>query len=426
MRVLLLLIAVATAGCLLLDEDLPEPEQEPRIWHLSSDVVLHDMFCGDCHYGMTEMWLADWTQDDAGWQLKVSPRWAEAPLYAVQVGELLESSGWLSANVQAGDTHTITFDGGDADHVLFKAYGSGPSHDALALTANRQDEVVTQVTLTAPDGTVYEADGPEQDLRIIVAPGASGTWSADVTLVEGAPTGSVHALYELLAGDVVPYVDDAHTFRFPSNETGAPPEVHLRIQPHHDHAAFQNSEWDAMDSTPFDITYTPQAGPAPVPREWNETEIDALWVADEYLFHEFGGSWQAIYQDEPGHNDLGVGGSYPGFSSPDGSPVLPGTDAIRLELTWTPATEEPALKVKFSPAHWVYFLYPDSDVRGPGFATFEIPIIPMWWESPNQTLEWLEPGRVRSYYDIAPYLVEDGEIHAVDLDFNLKAYAVRY
>ncbi len=426
MRLLLLVIAVALAGCLWLDEELPAPETEERSWHLSSDVVLHEGFCGDCHYGMTEMWLADWEQDALGWNLTIRPRWVEAPLVAVQVGSLIETSGWQAAPVGLGETHTVSFEAGDADHVLFKAYGSGPANDALTLSANRQDVVVTKVVLTAPDGTAYDAVGPEEDLRIVVAPGAAGTWQGAVTYVDGAPGGSVHTYYELLEGEVVTDVEDQARFRFLSNDTGAPPAVHLRVQPHHDHALFQNSDWDMMDSTAFDITYTPQAGPWPQPRTWNQTEIDALWSGKEYLFHSFSGSLTGVYQDQPGHNDLGLGGGYPGFDAPDGSPVLPGTDMIRLELTWTPATEEPALSIKFSPANWVYFLYPDADIREPGRAVFEVPITPTWWEEPDQTLEWYEPGVVRSYYDIAPYIAEDGQIHAVDLDFRVDAYAVRY
>ncbi len=425
-RFLLLLVAVATAGCLWLDAETPEPEPVARSWHLSSDVVVQEGFCGDCHYGMTEMWLADWEQDALGWNLTVRPRWVEAPLVAVQVGSLLEASGWHAAEVGIGETHTVSFDAGDADHVLFKAYGSGPAHDVLALSANRQDVVVTKLVLTAPDGTAYDATGPEEDLRIVIAPGAPGTWQAQVTYVDGPPGGSVHTYYELLEGDVVSDVQDEAKFRFLSNETGAPPVVDLRVQPHHDHALFQNSDWDSMDSTAFGITYTPQSGPWPEPRTWNETEIDAFWPADEYLFHSFTGSLMGVYQDQPGHNDLGFGGGYPGFSSPDGDPVLPGTRSIRLELTWSPATEEPALNVKFSPAHWVYFLYPDATERGPGRAVFEVPITPVWWEEPDQTLEWLEPGVVRSFYDIAPYIAEDGEVHVLDLDFELKAFALRH
>ncbi len=425
----LLALAALTAGCMwMADEQAPAPTP-PSVWHMSSEVVASPGFCGDCHYGLDEFWLTDWALQDGNWSLTVRPRYVEAPLYAVQVGDepVAAESGWERHESGPGQGMLVEWSVGDADHVLFKAYGSGPDSVALDATANRQDVVVTHAVLVAPDGTRFEAAGPEQDLRIVTAPGQPGVWRAELAFLDGPPDGFLYTYHEELFGELVPHVDGrgATTFVFPANETGAPPATTLRLQPHHDHALFQNTDWDSMDSTPFTIHFTPIPGPAPAPKVWNQTEIDALWDGDEYLMHSMAGSMRALYVDQPGHNDLGFGGGYPGFDAPDGNPVLPGTRTLRLELTWEPATDEPAFSVKFSPANWPYFLYPDADIREPGRAVFEVAITPMWWERPDQTLEWYEPGVVRSYYDIAPYIVEDGELHAAAFDYQLRAYAVR-
>lgn len=428
----LVLLVVTTAGCLWFADDAADPADTDRAWHLSSEIVTQPGFCGDCHYGMEEMWRAEWAQEAGNWTLTVAPRFTEAPLYAVQVGDdpVLDSSGWQSAEWVLGDTHTVPFDVGEAaQHVLVKVYGSGPENMALDLSANRADVVHTALALVAPDGTRYDAEGPEQDLRIVTAPAQAGTWEAQVTFVDGgAPTGSVHVLHETLLGDLVPRLGwgEEATFTFPANATGAPPATTLRVQPYHEHAPFQNTDWDPYDSTAFLVGYAPQPGPWPEPRTWNETAIDALWDGrDEHRFHAFSGSFQGAYLDSTGHNDPGIGGSYPGFAAPDGDPVLPGTERVRLELSWSPAIDEPALRVKMSPANWPYFFHPNATERGPGFAVFEVPIQPLWWEEPDQTLEWYEPGVVRSYYDIAPYLKEDGSVHAAAFDWHLEAFAVR-
>lgn len=424
------LLALVAAGCLWLGDEVAQPP-EALDWHLSSTVIHQEGFCGDCHYGLTEFWLADWEREQANWTLTVRPRYAEAPLYAVQVGAdaVLHASGWQEQEWSEQETRTITFDVADADHVLFKAFGSGPQHDALDASATRRDVVETALVLTAPDGTRHEATGPEDDLRIVVAPAQHGTWQARVTFVAGAfPEGRLLTYHELLRGEVVERLDPGQeaTFRFPASETGAPPATMLRVQPHHDHAAFQNTDWDPYDSTWFEISFDPQPGVAPAPRTWNQTEVEAMWDGREaYLMHTMQGAMRAAYVDEPGHNDPGAGSSYPDFQSPDGLPVLPGTDHLRFELTWHPPVAEPDVMVKFSPAQWPYFIYPEADERSPGRAVFRSNIAAMWWEAPDQTLEWYEPGVVRSHYDIAPYIREDGEAHVVALDYELRVHAVR-
>lgn len=425
------LFAIVVAGCVWLTDEAEEDDGPDPEWHMSSEVVYQQGFCGDCHYGLTEFWLADWQREADNWTLTVKPRYPEAPLYAVQVDDepVVDATEWEQQTWAKGDTRTIAFDVDEADHVLFKAFGTGPAQSMLDATETRRDVIETALVLTAPDGTRHEATGPENDLRIVVAPGQAGRWEAHVTFVDGElPDGRLFTYRELLRGDVTERLDPGQerVFRFPANQTGAPPQTTLRLQPHHDHAAFQNSDWDAHDSTWFEVTYSPRPGPAPGPPSWNQTAIDDMWDGrDEYLVHEMQGTMEALYVDEPGHNDVGIGSSYPHFQSPDASPVIAGTDHLRFELTWDPPIDEPALMVKVSPAQWPYFIYPEAEHREPGRAVFEVRIVPMWWEAPDQTLEWYEPGVVRSHFDIAPHIEEDGDPHLLSLDYTLRVHAVR-
>ncbi len=422
----LLGLALVVAGCLsVADEVEPAPE---TVWHLSSDIEHEPGFCGDCHYGIEEFWLADWTQTEGNWTLSVRPKYAEAPLHALSIGDQGARGDWIVADVGPIEgSGMVKFEAPAGDWLIIKVFASGPQNDALDLSANRQDVRSIDVALHTPSGQRVVVEGPEDDLHIAVVPYEPGEWVIDVDGPrEGL--GSITYRWEIVNGTMVPTVapGDEAIFTFPAGPDGAPPNTTLRLHPHHDHAEFQNSDWDAMDSHGYAVHFTPNLGPAPEPKAWNATEIEALWDGRaEYVFREWSGSMTAAYKDDYGHNDPGAGSDYPQFNSPDGIPVLPGTGMVRIDLTWEPATDEPDLLVKMSPANWPYFLEPEARDRGAGWATFDFPITPNWWEHPEQTLEWLEPGVVRSYYDIAPFIREDGELHVVNLDYTMTATAVR-
>ncbi len=424
----LALFVVLVSGCLWLAEEPVAEPREPLVFHLSSNITHEPGFCGDCHYGIEEFWLADWAPEGDHWTLTVRPKYPEAPLYGVHVGSLDGGSEWTTLDwAPATTSKEIGFDVGPADTLLFKVFASGPQDDALGATANRNDVWPIDVTLVSPSGVEIVVQGPEDDLHIGVVDAEPGRWQAIVDAV-GPPPATLSWRHLAFTGETVPFVGDGDeaVFRFPAGLDGSPPEEALWLHPHHDHAAFQNSDWDSMDSTMFTVSYRGELGPAPLPIEWNATQIDSLWDGrTEYVFREWSGSIQGAYLDGEGHNDAGVGGSYPQFNSPDGIPVLPGTSKVRIELTWEPATNEPDFLVKMSPAHWPYFFEPEAIDRGAGIAIFEFPIAQQFWEHPDQTLEWLEPGVVRSYYDIAPYIREDGDVHAVALDYTMRAFAVR-
>lgn len=414
------IIVVAFAALLMLGgDDAPIDEvDEDKEWHQASSIAVQMGFCGDCHYGMEEMWNAAWTADDDLWTLQVSPRFPEAPLYGVQVlpadtGPVAGDPIDQTAQMAWGDVMTATLDvPDDATGVLVRFHGAPPEAlpPELAVTYNQPNDYATTLAVVAPDGTRHDVQGPEEDLKIGVFAGdtaMAGQWRIEASIASGefpVATGVLHA--EALRGQIAPELStlaDTWSQEYVADPDGAPPAVTLRLWPYHDHAEFENTDWDSMDSTPFAVTYTPTTGPAPSPRTWNETAIDALWDGDtERVVLDRSGSRQDIYVQEPGHNDPGLGGSYPSFG-PLGDPVWPGTATARFDLSWEPAVEAPDFKVRFSPANTVYFFEPEELERSPGQAVFEIAVQPAWWEEPDQVLAWLDPDQVTSYWDIASY-----------------------
>lgn len=434
---LLVLLSLAVAGCFAGDPVGPAPERME--WHAAPTVTATDRFCGDCHYGLEEFWTATWIPDAGGgpvgnWTLEVAPRYPEAPLHAVQVVEdgttVLWESGRLEAQWTPAQVWTEIVEVPEGAGALFaRVHGEPLESTGFAELQMVPTDYVTALALVAPDGTRHEAAGPEQDLKILTIPDPEpGAWALEASLLGGdAPAALGVAWIEVLAGDVVPVmqsVSGGRTWTFPANGTGAPPEVQVRVQPHHDHALFENADWDAYDSSPFLIGFAPAPGLAPASPAWNETDIEAIWGgAAEKVVLERSGSFLGAYVDEPGHNDPGFGSSYPAFGSL-GDPVLPGTTEVRFEMTWTPPLELPGLGVKFSPAGTPYFFEPAGVERSAGRAVFEATVPPLWWEAPDQTLAWLS-DEVTSYWDVAPFLADAAGPRVVAVDWALRMTLVR-
>lgn len=441
----LALAAVAATVALVVSLDGPAdppPDPDDPTWHVAGSTTGTDRFCGDCHYGLTEMWDATWTRAERNWSLEVAPAYLEAPLWTVQVtdskeGLVLAASDWLTFDWRAGETWSTTFQvPEDATAVFARLHGTGPDEperpagvpDLGRALAMRPNDAVTALRLVAPDGTEHDADGPDADLKMLTVPAQAGSWSLHATLLDGdLPAGVGWASWEALGGEVVagvPSRSEPLRRTFEGNGTGAPPELWLRLRPYHDHAPYEHTDWDPYDASPFVTRFTAAPGPEPPERVWNRSAVDALWGgAGERVVLERTGSFTGAYVDGEGHNDPGLGSSYPGFGSL-GDPVWPGTGTVRFEVTWEPELDLPGMGVRFSPAGIPHFLDATEAERGPGRAVFETAVQPQWWEEPDQVLAWLDPDRVTSYWDIAPLLRGEGpQAHSVD--WRLRVVAER-
>ncbi len=437
-------VVVVAAGALLWWPDADGPDDSVRRveWHANATYSFTNRFCGDCHYGLTEMWRADWTPVEeanvtVAWDLAVSPQWPDADLYAVQVslneGALvLWESGERRQEVLLGETWSWTFDVPDGASAIFaRLHGQGPEAPAdCRIVAACPNDYETALALIDPDGQRTASEGPETDLRLLtVMDPAPGVWTLEAVLEAGeSPRAQAVAFVDVLGGNVTPHLHgtDQVVHRLPAGPTGAPPSAWLRLQPHHDHRLYENIDWDLYDSSPFVVAFEARPGPAPGPRVWSAEEIEEVWNGQSAkVFLEREGSLAVAYVDEPGHNDPGVGGSYPGFG-PLGNPVPHGAARVEFELTWSPPTAEPNFGIRFSPAGTPYFFDAVAVGREPGRALFETTVEPEWWEEPDQVLAWLDPDRVTGYWDVAPRLVEEpGAARAAVLDWHLTATAVR-
>ncbi len=435
----ILVLAVSVTALLTMDSsDPPSPISEPELWHVASSTAVSERFCGDCHYGMTEMWDTVWTQDNRNWTLTVSPAYTEAPLLAVQLAsnetDLVLAGGDLTPfEWRQGETVSQSFQVPEgASAVFVRLHGSGPTQEqvvtATNLVAMRPHDAVTQLVVVAPDGTRTEAPGPQADLKALTLLAQPGEWTLEATLVSGdSPVGTGWLLWEALGGDVVPEVltrSESPSWTFEQNDTEGPPSVWLRLRPHHDHAAYEHTDWDAFDVSPFTTQFVGRAGLEPISVGWNETSIDSLWGSkSEQIVLTRSGTFMGAYVDEEGHNDPGFGSSYPAFGSM-GSPVWAGTKSMRFEVTWEPAIEIPGMGVRFSPADTPYFFDAQVVSAEAGKAVFETSVQPEWWEEPDQVLAWLDPEHVTSYWDIAARIIGEGpQFHRVD--WNLEVTAIR-
>ncbi len=435
-------VAAAAAivwGIGLPDADGPDESVQRAIWHPDGTVTFTDRFCGDCHYGLTEMWRADWTLNDSNWTLAVQPAYQEAPLYAVHavpsgVNPVLWESGAVTFDWNLGQAWVTTFEVSDGAGAVFaRVHGTSSLPRETDILESRRHQYVTALRLIGPDGTAHDAAGPEDDVKLItIRDPAAGTWTMEATLLGGdAPRAIGTAFMEVLAGNVTTVLaetTDVANWTWPAGPQGEPPEVTLRLQPYHDHGPYQHTDWDLYDSSPFTIQYAPRAGPAPAPPSWNATAVNAIWgdIAETVVLDRTGRFTDAYIQ-EPGHNDAGFGSSYPAFG-PTGSPVWPGTAFVRFEMTWTGNDDAPMM-VKFSPHGTPYFFQPREVERGPGRAVWEMPVQPSWWEAPDQTRthgHGGELGEPTSDWDIAPYLAYANQDLVVgDVAWRLTVTAVR-
>ncbi|MGB0653633.1 MAG: hypothetical protein ACPGQL_10585 [Thermoplasmatota archaeon] len=414
----------------------PEPSLGQPVWHANGTVSFTDRFCGDCHYGLHRMWEATWSQpDNATWQLDVVPRYPEVSLFAVHVAPgndapldaatRYDLELWAPRQPWAFDIDVPEGAGG----LFARVHAQPATREGFAQLESEPNDYVTRLTLVAPDGTAHGADGPDPDLNMIAVPDpAPGTWRFEAYLVAGdLPVAAGVAFTEILAGNVTPRLSDLDvgTWTFPAGPDGEPPEVTLGLRPHHDHAPYENSDWDLYDASPFQEHFRPVQGPAPSPagpETWNRTAIDALWGGDtERVLTERSGSFTGAYLEGGGHNDVGLGSSYPGFGLP-GDPVPPGTERVRFELTWEPAVPGWDLGLRFSPHGTPYFFVPEELTRDDGAATFQTEVSPLWWEHPEQRRFYAD-GPV-SDWDIAP-TPPSGELVVHDVTWRLTVVAER-
>ncbi len=436
-------LLVVTAALLWWPEaEGPDVSVQRVQWHANATYSFTDRFCGDCHYGLTEMWRADWTpveQDNqtVAWDLAVSPRWPDADLYAIQVASqeddlVLWESGEQRRPLLLGELWTWTFDVEEAASAVFARLHGEPAEMAVdcRLAAACANDYTTSLALVAPSGDRFVAQAPEDDLRLLVVlEPEPGQWTLEAVLEEGEAL-QAHAVtfVEVLGGSVTPHLHGINqtVHRLPAGPMGAPPPTWLRLQPQHDHRPYEHKDWDRYDSSPFVVDFQAKRGPAPGPRIWTPEEVEEAWAGGtKRVFLQREGRVAAAYMDEPGHNDGGLGGSYPAFG-PLGSPVPAGATRVEFELTWSPPTEQPHLGVRFSPAGTPYFFDATPVVRDAGHAIFETAVQPEWWEHRDQVLAWLDPDRITGYWDIAPRLVEDpGSVRLAAFDWTLTATALR-
>ncbi len=412
-------------------------------WHVNGTYSFTNRFCGDCHYGLTEFWRAQWTpvQEDnrtVAWDFAVGPRWPDADLYAVQVTGaeedlLLWESGEVRFAARVNEPFEVSIPVEEGASAVFaRAHGEGMIEAAACGPVDScQNDYSVSLQLASPSGDVFEAEGPEDDLNLLIVPDPeAGDWTLTARMHWGdVPVAAQLVLFaEVLGGEVAEHLHGTQQFihRLPALADGAPPGLWIRLQPHHDHRLYENSDWDLYDSSPFVGQFQAAPGPAPEPHAWTPEAIDALWGGNsQRVFLERSGEMTVAYMDEPGHNDPGVGSSYPAFG-PLGQPVPAGTSRVVFELTWEPPTAQPDFGIRFSPAGTPYFFNATPTTREPGRALFETEVIPDWWEHEDQVLAWLDPDRVTGYWDIAPRLVEEpGAVRATSLEWNLSATAVR-
>lgn len=400
-----LLAAAFVVGCM--NAPAPQADPDPTLYG-SAMIEATDRFCGDCHYGMQALWRQTWSDGNA----TVAPLYPEVPLLAIQKIPAEEPDTTWRSDILSMDATPLqpaafTFDH-RAGALFVRVHAQAlPIDDPTASTGH---DIALQAVLMAPDGTRHDMVGPEEDLQAIVVPdAATGTWRLEAS--PAAPA-NVVAWAEGLTGQIMP---DRLT---PGDELVYDADHRLRFRPHHDHAMFQNSEWDPYDMSPFTLEWNVSTTP-PDLFTWNETTIAALWESEAAVVLERTGTWRRAYIEQPGHHDPGLGSSYPAFG-PLGRPVLPGTRDVTFSFSWDPPVDiQPRLK--FSPASTPYFFDAPAIETAPGQVVFAHSVQPAWWEEPDQVLAWLDPERVTSYWDVAPYIpADDGTLVAHDVTWALQ------
>lgn len=395
--------------------------------------------CARCHYSPGPLWTLDWQRsaDDGGWDLAVGPREPDVPLVAVAAG-LEDPVAWGSGLVQgpmaADGTWSMPFEVPADVSSLFVRFHTERTKTLVPLaaglaveqTAPGPEDVASEVALVDPEGRRLAVPGPEADLHLalfgpdVVRP---GSWrleaKVDVDPSGLTGVGSVEAMRGPVhgAGPGAPAV-----FRFPDGP--APPaNVTIRLHPYHDHAPFEDSEWDVYDTQPYEVQLSTGPGP-PRPPPWATADPLAAWGdGPELTILERQLVLVEAYEDKPGHKDDGMFfSSKPKYYVP-AAPVPAGTGLVRLEATWTPPAELPLLDIRVKPHGTLRYADALVMLREPGRAVFEWPVEPWQWDVADHAGGQHD---VHGSWDFAPYFQPSGgpiERHEVILD--LRALAVQ-
>jgi hypothetical protein len=225
----------------------------------------------------------------------------------------------------------------------------------------------------------------------------------------------------VLAGEVEPATAATPaTFHFDGEVPPAVVEAYVR--PYHDHAPYEDQEWDADDTHGYRVGVATLAGPAPPPA-WALADPLAAWTDREavvVLDREV--EFFEVYEDRPGHKDDGdFFNSKPKYYTP-ADPVPAGTTSVVLDATWLPPTDEPLLDIRVKPHGTLR--YGDAAVlfREPGHARFEWITEPWMWDVADHASG---DHATHGSWDFAPYFQPNGqdvERHAAHL--RLQAIAV--
>ncbi len=430
---LLLVFAALVAGC----STAPQQEDAPDAvlpFHAVTDADL-GFQCGSCHYGVGPVWQTLWhnaTDADGAlvWDLEVRAKYPTAALHAVQltttpvepVAEDVER-----AHDGAPWRHEFQVpDGSTGLLVRFYARdGAAPNADS---PVPRYD-YPTALTLVDPDGAERVVDGPEGDLKFVVlADPAPGAWAAVATIDAGGaalpPVGVLRVSTWNATGSVlVDGVTEGDRFRFP-DAGGRPPSLFGRLWPYHDHAPYEDADWDEHDLEPVDFTLTTLPGPAPR-HAWTPEHIDPFWggAGEVVLQQDRVVPWITTYEEQEGNrDDPRFYGSNPAYYVP-ADPIPPGTATLRVQITWTPPTDEPDLMVRVGPRGDARYHDMDAVSRASGAATFELPVRSTWWDA---AFVDGEPTLLPGSLDVAPYFVERvGETVTRAMELRVHAVAVR-
>ncbi len=399
----------------------PDQSTLRPIWTAAGEVTFSDRSCGNCHYGSWQAWNASYGQDANGWFFSVQPALREVQLFAPQVGLASEMVVWESERMThdwAQGLWQVSFDVPEnATGIFARAHTEYVPLNLIMANVFHGDRIDynTTLSLVAPDGRRFVADGPESDLHVLALAGPDvqpGTWTFEANSEETVTVGALQgvAWIEVLGGDVRAQTlryGQAATFRVDAGPDGLPRPLDLRVRPYRDHSLNEVSDWDRNDTSPFvarfSSTMTPPAS-APAPGG-DAFETIVLERTEMFAYS---------YEDREGHKfDEGTGSSSPHYGSAI-DPVPPGTQKVRFELSWIPPIEKPELSVKFSPNGTFFYFIPEEIDRSPGFASFEAQVSPENWDSGS-----------KGSWDVAPFIQSNiGESMRGAFRLDLRVVAV--
>ena len=386
--------------------------------------------CGVCHYSPGPVWWTEWSAAErGGWDLTVKPREPDVPLVAVAAG--LEEPSLLhleriQGQLDAEGRWRLPFDVPEGASSLVVQYHTDRTETVTPLAlglavvqrSEGENDVPSRVWAVSPDGARHEVIGPEVDLHLallgpdVVRP---GPWALEVQIDDADPSRyTALASIEALRGPVVASTMGAPaTFHF---EGMAPPEtLALHVRPYHDHAPYEDREWDREDTQPYSIMATTLPGPAPPPA-WAVADPLTAWAeSTEVIVLDREVQFFEVYEDRPGHkDDGGFFSSKPKYYVPAG-PVPAGTRSVSIEATWLPPTDEPLLDIRVKPHGTLRYADAPVILREPGRAIFDWPTEPWMWDVAEH-----DGGAHEAHgsWDFAPYFQDSGqdiERHAIDL-----------